>query len=65
MGAAPAGGNATAPLSELVRVTRPTTIELQAQRVDSAGTATFAQVASDSAGFTSLLYHQISTPSRW
>ena len=55
-GDAPQGGNQTAPISEQIRVTKPTTIRLQALRTDSVGTATDAQIASDAFGRTSLRY---------
>jgi hypothetical protein len=53
------GGNQTAPISELVTVTRPTTIQLQAQDVNGIGTAAIAQVASDDSGYTSLRYVRV------
>jgi hypothetical protein len=56
----PAGGNATAPVSELITVTRPTTIRLQAQDNNSEGRATIAQVYSDDSGYTTLRYVQVS-----
>lgn len=59
-GNAQAGGNRTAPISELVRVTRPTKIRLQAQDTNAVGTATIAQVYSDNAGYTALRYVRVS-----
>jgi len=53
------GGNGTAPISELIRVTRPTTIQLQAEDVTTGGTATIAQVYSDDAGYTTLRYERV------
>ncbi|MFD8222305.1 hypothetical protein ACFV2U_53975 [Streptomyces sp. NPDC059697] len=54
-----AGGNGTAPISELIRVNRPTTIRLQATRSDAVGTAVVAQVYSDTVGRTSLRYERL------
>ncbi len=54
------GGNQTAPISELVRVNRPTTIRLQAQDKNAAGAATIAQVYSDDVGYTALRYVRVS-----
>jgi hypothetical protein len=56
---APIGGNATAPISELIRVTRPTTIELQAEDVTGVGKAAIAQVSSDADGYTTLRYERV------
>jgi hypothetical protein len=56
----PVGGNQTAPVSELITVTRPTTIQLQAQEVNGTGTAAIAQVASDDSGYTTLRYVRVS-----
>ncbi|MFF2409337.1 hypothetical protein [Streptomyces sp. NPDC058092] len=58
-GDAQAGGNQTAPISELIRVKKPTTIRLQAQRIDAVGTATVGQVFSDVHGYTSLRYERV------
>ncbi|MFJ9868870.1 hypothetical protein [Streptomyces sp. NPDC101165] len=58
-GNATAGGNQTAPISELIRVSGPTTIRLQARRIDAVGAATTAQVYSDSFGYTSLRYERV------
>ncbi|MFD8725655.1 hypothetical protein ACFV2H_48890 [Streptomyces sp. NPDC059629] len=58
-GQADAGGNQTAPISELIRVSGPTTIRLQAQRVDAVGAASIAQIYSDGAGYTSLRYERV------
>lgn len=55
-----AGGNQTAPISELIRVNKPTKIRLQARRIDSVGTATVGQVYSDVNGYTSLRYERVS-----
>jgi len=59
-GNAQAGGNQTAPISELIRVTKPTTIRLQAQDNNAAGAATIAQVYSDGVGYTALRYVRVS-----
>lgn len=56
----PVGGNQTAPVSELISVTGPTTIQLQAEDVNGAGTAAIAQVASDDSGYTTLRYVRVS-----
>jgi hypothetical protein len=58
-GTAQAGGNATAPISELVTVTGPTTIALQAIRNDAAGSASIAQIYSDGSGYTSLRFDRV------
>ncbi|MEU4359271.1 hypothetical protein [Streptomyces virginiae] len=58
-GNAYAGGNQTTPISELVQVTGPTTISLQAQRFDARGTAGVAQIYSDTRGYTSLRFNRI------
>ncbi|MFE7706345.1 hypothetical protein ACFU6I_11205 [Streptomyces sp. NPDC057486] len=58
-GEATAGGNQTAPISELISVSRPTTIRLQARRVDALGAASIAQVYSDGFGYTSLRYERV------
>jgi hypothetical protein len=50
------GGNHTAPISELIRVTQSATIRLQAQLTNNNGAAGIAQVASDANGYTSLRY---------
>jgi hypothetical protein len=55
-----AGGNQTAPISELIRVRRPTTIRLQAQGYNATGSATIAQVYSDGVGYTALRYVRVS-----
>jgi hypothetical protein len=59
-GTALAGGNETAPISELVSVSDPTTIRLQALEYNDVGTATIAQVASDNWGYTTLRYVKVS-----
>ncbi|MET8330149.1 hypothetical protein [Streptomyces sp. NPDC005181] len=59
-GDAEASGNQTAPISELIKVKKPTTIRLQAQRIDFIGTATVGQVYSDVRGYTSLRYKRVS-----
>lgn len=58
-GAAQAGGNATAPINELITVSGPTTIALQAVRNDAAGAASIAQIYSDGAGYTSLRFDRV------
>lgn len=59
-GDALAGGNQTAPISELIRVTGPTRIRLQARDINAVGAATVAQVYSDGAGYTALRYVRVS-----
>jgi hypothetical protein len=59
-GDAQAGGNQTAPISELIRVKKRTTIRLQAQRIDAVGTAAVGQIYSDVNGYTSLRYERVS-----
>jgi hypothetical protein len=56
----PVGGNQTAPDSELISVTGPTTIQLQAEDVNATGTAAIAQVGSDDTGYTTLRYVRVS-----
>jgi len=58
-GTAAAGGNATAPISELITVTGPTTISLQATDTTTVGAASIAQIYSDGYGYTSLRYDPI------
>lgn len=58
-GTATTGGNATAPISELVSVTGPTTIEVQAIRTNTVGAASIAQIYSDGAGYTSLRFNRV------
>lgn len=55
-GDAGAGGNETAPISELITVSGPTTIRLQAQDNNATGMASIAQVYSDGSGYTTLRY---------
>jgi hypothetical protein len=55
-GAPAAGGNQTAPISELIEVDRPETIQLQAEDSNSVGAADIAQIYSDSYGYTTLRY---------
>ncbi|MEV0775714.1 hypothetical protein ACIBLA_24545 [Streptomyces sp. NPDC050433] len=59
-GDAETGSNQTAPISELIKVKKPTKIRLQAQRVDATGTATVGQIFSDANGWTSLRYERVS-----
>jgi hypothetical protein len=54
-----AGGNATAPISELVQVTGPTTIQLQARDINATGAASIAQVYSDGSGYTTLRFVRV------
>lgn len=54
------GSNHTAPISELIRVSGPTKIRLQAQRIDAVGAASVAQIYSDGYGYTSLRYERVS-----
>jgi len=58
-GDAQAGGNATAPISELISVNGPTTIKLQATDTNSVGAATIAQIYSDGYGYTSLRFDRV------
>ncbi|MEV7386503.1 hypothetical protein [Streptomyces sp. NPDC091215] len=58
-GQAAAAGNQTAPISELIRVSGPTTIRLQAQRTDAVGAASIAQIFSDNSGYTSLRFERV------
>ncbi|MFD4944366.1 hypothetical protein ACFVYE_16870 [Streptomyces sp. NPDC058239] len=58
-GDAEASGNQTAPIGELIRVKKQTTIRLQARRIDAVGTATVSQVFSDAHGYTSLRYERV------
>ena len=58
-GAAEAGGNGTAPISELIRVNGPTTIRIQAVHYDAVGGASIAQIYSDTVGYTSLRYDRV------
>lgn len=58
-GDAESGSNQTAPVSELIRVKKPTTIRLQARRIDAAGAATISQIYSDAQGYTSLRYERV------
>jgi len=58
-GDATTGGNQTAPISELIHVNGPTTIRLQARRVDAVGSAAIAQVYSDANGYTSLRFDRV------
>ena len=60
-GDAGTGSNQTAPISELIKVNGPTTIRLQAQRIDAVGAASVAQVYSDGHGYTSLRYERVSS----
>jgi hypothetical protein len=53
------GGNQTAPISELITVNRPTTIQLQAQDINATGTASIAQIYSDYHGYTTLRFVRI------
>ncbi|WP_411136632.1 hypothetical protein [Streptomyces sp. C10] len=52
-------GNQTAPIQELVKVGGPTTIRLQARRIDATGHANIAQIYSDANGYTSLRYERV------
>jgi hypothetical protein len=58
-GDAQAGSNQTAPISELIRVKKRTTIRLQAQRIDAVGTASVGQIYSDANGYTSLRFERV------
>lgn len=58
-GNAVAGGNTTAPISELITVSGPTTIRLQATDTNAVGAASIAQIYSDSNGYTSLRYDAV------
>lgn len=52
--------NTTSPISEHITVTRPTTIQLQAQRINVIGASTIAAIWSDGAGRTSFRFDRIS-----
>lgn len=56
MTGAASGGNATAPISELITVNGPTDIQLQAADFNAVGAASIAQVYSDGNGYTSLRF---------
>jgi hypothetical protein len=58
-GTALAGGNQTAPISELIKVTGRTTIRLQAEDNNAVGAASIAQVYSDGSGYTTLRYERV------
>jgi hypothetical protein len=58
-GNAPRGQRVTAPISELITVTGPTTIRLQAARVNQIGASTRAEILAVG-GFTSLRYARVS-----
>lgn len=60
-GEANAGGNQTAPISELISVPGPETIRLQAQDNNSVGAANIAQIYSDGYGYTTLRYVRVDT----
>lgn len=51
--------NATAPISERIRVFGPTTIRLQAKRIVFSGTTTTADINSNSNGRTSFRYERV------
>ncbi|CCH31992.1 hypothetical protein ABZ816_26840 [Actinosynnema sp. NPDC047251] len=59
VGDAATGNNQTAPISEVVHVDGPTTIRLQARRIDAVGAAAIAQIYSDGAGYTSLRFDRV------
>lgn len=54
----PISHNQTTPISELVRASRPTNIQLQAILVDGAGTPSTSAILSNYHGRTSIFYHQ-------
>lgn len=58
-GQAAAGGNQTAPISELVHVTGAATIQLQAVDQNAVGAAIVAQIYSDGNGYTSLRFVRV------
>jgi hypothetical protein len=58
-GAAPYGVNTTAPISERIRVGGPTTIRLQATRVNAAGATSAADILSDPNGHTSFRFERL------
>jgi hypothetical protein len=60
-GDAATGNNATAPISERIRVNQPTTIRLQAKRVNAVGTTVEAAIFSDANGYTSFRYERVSS----
>ena len=57
-GNAALGQRTTAPISELITVTGPTTIRLQAARVNQLGVSTRAEILAEG-GFTSLRYAKV------
>ncbi|WP_411139241.1 hypothetical protein [Streptomyces sp. C10] len=57
-GNARVGHNVTAPITERIRVNRPTTIRLQAARAYR-GTAVLAQILSDPSGYTAFRYERV------
>jgi hypothetical protein len=60
-GAGPIGQNVTTPISELITVAGPTTIQLQARRINAPGASgsTRAEIYSDGNGRTSFRYSRI------
>ncbi|GAA4633899.1 hypothetical protein GCM10023196_073290 [Actinoallomurus vinaceus] len=58
-GAAPYGVNTTAPISERIRVGGPTTIRLQATRINAVGATFAADILSDPAGRTSFRFERL------
>ncbi len=61
-GGGEAAGNATAPIHELITVTGPTRIRLQALDNNAAGRASVAQIYSDNVGYTALRYLRLNRP---
>lgn len=59
-GAGTIAKNTTSPISEHIIVTGPTTIQLQAQRVNAGGASTIAAIWNDNAGRTSFRFDRIS-----
>ncbi|MCO6010585.1 hypothetical protein NE236_37075 [Actinoallomurus purpureus] len=57
-GTAPYGVNTTAPISERIRVGGPTTIRLQATRINAVGSTFAADILSDPAGRTSFRFER-------
>ncbi|MBW8803358.1 MAG: hypothetical protein AUG49_21285 [Catenulispora sp. 13_1_20CM_3_70_7] len=58
-GSRQAGDNTTAPISERITVSGPTTIRVQAKRVNAVGASSIASIYSDGNGVTSLRYEKV------
>jgi hypothetical protein len=55
-----AGQNTTAPIGERITVSAPTTLELQAARINATGKTGAADVRSENTGYTSFRFQEIS-----